>query len=79
MNCSFANSLRHDNVDLGTSSVARYVCMLAREYCELKKSQSTRGNRVHKSQFCYAAPIGALFCPEIRALTGDFFDRFQGP
>ena len=26
----------------------------------------------------YAAPIGAFFCPEIRAFTGrDFFNRFQ--
>ena len=25
----------------------------------------------------YAAPIGVFFCPEIRAFTGDFFNRFQ--
>ena len=29
---------------------------------------------------CYAAPIGAFFCPEIRAFTGrDFFNPFQSP
>ena len=38
---------------------------------------------LRENQKYYAAPIGAFFCLEIRALTGfggrDFFTRFQSP
>ena len=64
----------------GGGGSADFIFMGARIFLKKINRKTKKKENCPAVLRTYAAPIGAFFCPEIRAFTGrDLFNRFQRP